>query len=300
MPEPPLNVQILGNQPSSGGLEVTWIPVTITEKGTSNGARVTGYKVYINALPCTEVTSPLADSVAVAPWMVERSAKKSVDGLLRVTVRTQCVEGESVDSNKVEIPFDMLKFKASKLFKMKDGNKGFEEPCELVSFKQLDSTEGSFVNGGLEDEHREKTVNGDGKIDRASGEEELGRQKDNNENIIPSLESRTIGKPVLWRGGMQDDSDFSDSGCSTRVEKACSSESEQEDKEDEEEVVELGSSLPFQQTQSDKHLDGMPSDISYEALEVVCNVIFIFLVVLLEISSFLDFCPLVTRLAHSQ
>jgi hypothetical protein len=57
LPDPPLDVHLVPTSSRSGPntLEMSWIPVTITEQGTSNGARVTGYKVYLNDFACAEV-----------------------------------------------------------------------------------------------------------------------------------------------------------------------------------------------------------------------------------------------------
>ena len=243
--------------------------MTITEKGTSNGARVTGYKVYINSVPCAEVTSALADNVAVVSWMVERAAKKSKGDSLQLTVRTQCVEGESVNSNTVEVSLDMLKFKVSKLLKVKDAVKKPEQPCELVSVKRRDSTEGSLVNGTVvEHDAPEKTENKQNENHKELESKEQVR-KDNNQNHVPSLESRTKGKPLVWRADIQDESDYSDSGCSTRVERAWSSDDGRD--EEEEEVVEICSPLPAQQTQTNHRQLDEGEEIPCQPLEQVCH-----------------------------
>lgn len=135
-PDPPLDVKAsLGH---ANSLELNWIPVTITDKGTSNGARVTGYKVYINGFPCTEVTSPTADCVTAVSWMVERAIKRSHSENLRVIVRTQSCEGESADSNEVELPVPMFNFKGNLFVK----SKGTElKTVELVSQSSKEDTD---------------------------------------------------------------------------------------------------------------------------------------------------------------
>ena len=57
LPEPPIDVQVEAG-PQDGMLLVTWIPVTITSSGISNGASVTGYAVHVDGKKMKEVNSP--------------------------------------------------------------------------------------------------------------------------------------------------------------------------------------------------------------------------------------------------
>ena len=182
LPDPPLDVEVApappDGQPRLGALEVNWIPVTITDQGTSNGARVTGYKVYINGSACGEVTCPTADCVRVAPWMVERAAKRSRHGnALRLVVRTQSLDGESSDSNSVELPPESLEFASGQLIKMR-GAESAKAPRPTV-----------MVNG------YEELPPGSGEPgNQVVTSEEGVAGPDGTEPLV-----RTKGEPVVWR-----------------------------------------------------------------------------------------------------
>ena len=65
-PDAPLDVQVeLG--PQDGTLLITWLPVTITTAGTSNGCVVTGYTVYVDGHRTKTLMSPTGDHV-VLEW----------------------------------------------------------------------------------------------------------------------------------------------------------------------------------------------------------------------------------------
>lgn len=56
-PDAPLDVQVeLGPQEKT--LLVTWLPVTLTANGTSNGTVVTGYSVIVNGQKVKDITYP--------------------------------------------------------------------------------------------------------------------------------------------------------------------------------------------------------------------------------------------------
>lgn len=64
IPDAPLNIQVdVG--PQDGTLLVTWLPVTITTAGTSNGCLVTGYSVYVDGHRVKDLTSPTSDHVVL-------------------------------------------------------------------------------------------------------------------------------------------------------------------------------------------------------------------------------------------
>ena len=63
-PEAPVDVEV-AEGPRDGTLLVSWLPVTINPSGTSNGAPVTGYAVYIDGKRVKEVDSGTADMVSV-------------------------------------------------------------------------------------------------------------------------------------------------------------------------------------------------------------------------------------------
>ena len=55
-PDAPLDVQV-ETGPKEGSLLVTWLPVTITTTGMSNGVLVTGYAVYAEGVKVKEIKS---------------------------------------------------------------------------------------------------------------------------------------------------------------------------------------------------------------------------------------------------
>ena len=57
IPDAPLDVQVESG-PQEGTLLVTWLPVTITTSGKSNGAIVTGYSIYVDGEKVQEMPSP--------------------------------------------------------------------------------------------------------------------------------------------------------------------------------------------------------------------------------------------------
>ena len=57
IPDAPLDVQVEAG-PQEGTLLITWLPVTITTAGTSNGAVVTGYSVYVDGKVIKDLHSP--------------------------------------------------------------------------------------------------------------------------------------------------------------------------------------------------------------------------------------------------
>ena len=202
---------------------MNWIPVTITEKGTSNGARVTGYKVYINGLPCTEVTSPTADCVTAVSWMVERATKKSHSDVVRVVVRTQSCEGESADSNEVVLPIDMFNFKVNQLIKPK----GAEPLAQKTDLSPESSVEDHGVheepahvaNGvSVSDEPRERSDSVRRYSRDESGQPQLVLVEETpkpaniaKDYLSPLAQPRTKGEPVVWKYEGGDESETAES-----------------------------------------------------------------------------------------
>ena len=56
IPDAPVDIQVEVG-PKEGSLLVTWLPVTLTEAGKSNGAKVTGYSVYVDGVKLKSVKS---------------------------------------------------------------------------------------------------------------------------------------------------------------------------------------------------------------------------------------------------
>lgn len=57
VPDAPVSVQVESG-PDHGCLMVSWLPVTITSAGTSNGARVAGYCIYIDGCNVKTLSNP--------------------------------------------------------------------------------------------------------------------------------------------------------------------------------------------------------------------------------------------------
>lgn len=220
----------------ANSLELNWIPVTITDKGTSNGARVTGYKVYINGFPCTEVTSPTADCVTAVSWMVERAIKRSHSENLRVIVRTQSCEGESADSNEVELPVPMFNFKGNLFVKSKATEL---KTVELVSQSSMEDTDqqpleepNSLNSASDTNEQRERSDSVRRYCRDGNGQPVMvlvnGSHKDGAEESKPLARPRTMGEPSVWRNEEADETQTAES--------PSRSDERGSDNEDEEEV----------------------------------------------------------------
>ena len=259
LPDPPLDVEVVLGHANS--LDVNWIPVTITEKGTSNGARVTGYKVYINDFPCTEVTSPTADCVTAVSWMVERAAKRSHSDVLRVVVRTQSCEGESADSNEVVLPIDKFNFRVNQLIKPKG--------AEPLAHRTDLSPEGSIEDhDNQEDEPRERSDS----VRRFSRDEngqpllvveETPKQANAAmDNLSPLAQPRTKGEPVVWKYEAGDESETAESF--TKSDGRAS-----EDEDDEEVEICIPDVSEDQATSAEKDAKVNVEDQSYQHLEEV-------------------------------
>ena len=60
-PDPPLTVQVEAG-PQEGTLLLTWLPVTISPSGVSNGVVVAGYVVYVDGRRSKEARGPTSES----------------------------------------------------------------------------------------------------------------------------------------------------------------------------------------------------------------------------------------------
>lgn len=63
--DPPVSVQIESG-PDHGSLIVSWLPVTITSTGTSNGLLVKGYSVFVNGVRVKQLINPTGYNMLVA------------------------------------------------------------------------------------------------------------------------------------------------------------------------------------------------------------------------------------------
>lgn len=102
LPDPPVDIQVEAG-PQDCMLLVTWLPVTINPNGTSNGAPVTGYAVFVGGKKITEVDSPTGDHAILDISQILSLKKKTV------TVRTKSGTNLSTDSMPCLIPDNLLK-----------------------------------------------------------------------------------------------------------------------------------------------------------------------------------------------
>nr|XP_047907082.1 RIMS-binding protein 2 isoform X12 [Anser cygnoides] len=100
-PAPPQDVTVrAGSTPAT--VQVSWKPPPLTATGTSHGANVTGYGVYVKGQRVAEVIFPTAENTLVELMRLRNLEAKEV------TVRTLSAQGESVDSTVAAIPSDLL------------------------------------------------------------------------------------------------------------------------------------------------------------------------------------------------
>ncbi|XP_074640850.1 RIMS-binding protein 2-like isoform X2 [Tubulanus polymorphus] len=99
LPDAPLDLQVEAG-PQDGMLLATWLPVTINAVGTSNGALVTGYAVYVDGVKMKEVNSPTADHVILDASHL----RFQIPHACALTVRTLAGNKESKDSVPSKLP----------------------------------------------------------------------------------------------------------------------------------------------------------------------------------------------------
>ena len=97
LPDAPLDVQVEAG-PRPGTLSVLWLPVTIIDRGLSNGAPVTGYTVYGDGRRLQEVEDSTADSAVIVADKL---------GFKTVTVRTKSHDKHSGDSSPATVPEEL-------------------------------------------------------------------------------------------------------------------------------------------------------------------------------------------------
>ena len=101
LPEPPVNLRLA--QRTLKDIVLTWLPVSLSEDGYSNGYKVSGYKVYVNGIYCTETVSACMDNVEISMERLNNLGRRHDFSRMCFVVRTLSVLGESVDSNMVDI-----------------------------------------------------------------------------------------------------------------------------------------------------------------------------------------------------
>lgn len=109
-PDPPLNVQAQVRRKSAShrqtSILISWLPVTITDIGTSNGAIVQGYKIYMNDNEAAIVDLPTSDHVDILANNLHEILTDSKVDVIELWVKTQSSLGESMISNVVVLKMD--------------------------------------------------------------------------------------------------------------------------------------------------------------------------------------------------
>ncbi|XP_032236492.2 peripheral-type benzodiazepine receptor-associated protein 1 isoform X2 [Nematostella vectensis] len=265
LPDAPLDVTLLPSAPDNApnSMEVAWMPVTISDNGTSNGARVTGYKVYINDVQVAEVMSPVADGVTVTSWMTERAVKRRPSDILHLHVRTQSLSGESTPSDGIDIPLSFFDFRANRLIQnhspgtpLKATSQGRHPVGEGGGLEtRTEVYSGSDSGTELEDQNhnlregRERPIKKERTIFTKTVE---NNQKDTSDHTPLVPEARTKGSPKVWQIAVEDETD---SGDSNKREYGGSSE--------EDEAVEICAADPLNGTYSLEN----PGETGYQQLE---------------------------------
>ena len=109
-PDPPLNVQAQVRRKSAShrqtSILISWLPVTITDIGTSNGAIVQGYKIYMNDNEAAIIDFPTSDHIELLASDLHEVLTDSKVDVIELWVKTQSSLGESIISNVVVLKMD--------------------------------------------------------------------------------------------------------------------------------------------------------------------------------------------------
>ncbi|EDV22210.1 uncharacterized protein TRIADDRAFT_59211 [Trichoplax adhaerens] len=125
IPDSPASVR-LDTGSEKGSLYITWLPVTISANGKSNGTLVTGYTIYINGRKILTTPDPTADYLEISPKVVESILHGSSP--YSVTVRTQSIRGESRSSAETIISNELINTLMSDLKVRYNGEKELLSP----------------------------------------------------------------------------------------------------------------------------------------------------------------------------
>ncbi len=121
-PEPPVDVEV-AEGPTDGTLLISWLPVTINPKGTSNGAPVTGYAIYLDGRRVKDVEPGTVDQA-----LIDVPSNTTVSPKF-VIVRTKSGDQLSNESVSVLIPVALIN--------MAIGLKGLEKAEPLTPSAEI-------------------------------------------------------------------------------------------------------------------------------------------------------------------
>uniref|UniRef100_T1J2F4 RIMS-binding protein 2 n=1 Tax=Strigamia maritima TaxID=126957 RepID=T1J2F4_STRMM len=130
LPDPPLDIQLeVGSQ--NGTLLVTWLPVTINDAGTSNGAPVNGYAVYADGKKLLDIDCPTCDHALLDLTTFQGNIPKAI------TVRTKSFESLSPDSLATMVPVELIKGSRNKNKSRTNGSYSEPKLVELQAAHNL-------------------------------------------------------------------------------------------------------------------------------------------------------------------
>ncbi len=231
LPEPPVDLRLA--QRTAEKIVLTWLPVTLSQDGYSNGYKVSGYKVYVNGIFCTETVSACVDSVEISMEKLTNLGRRHDFSRMRFVVKTLSVVGESVDSNVVDIGSDESE-------DVTDGN-AFSEVGPTVEKSEASVKETALVNNsdllekdvGVDPSSSEAVRSEATFLNNVTNEDNCGEnleQASSSENSTSEntgLHSESDGKPSGSEGAelnsVGKDANYDSAGPSTGVGKGVSS-----------------------------------------------------------------------------
>eukprot|EP00794_Sanderia_malayensis_P014162 gene14162-15641_t len=149
LPEPPLNVQVqlCDLKPRSQSqvkpsILVSWLPVTITDIGTSNGSIVQGYAVYMNYAEVCRTESATDDHVVIPCDQLRHVSNDFTFKTMKFWVTSQSSNGESALSNIVSLSEEVIGLIKSMI----------TEDSEMVAAKENGLDWNAGLESGINDE----------------------------------------------------------------------------------------------------------------------------------------------------
>eukprot|EP00795_Rhopilema_esculentum_P015196 gene15196-6393_t len=114
-PEPPLNVHARVIRKSASheatSVNVSWLPVTITETDAAKSPIVKGYMIYMNDHEALFIDQPTVDHAKIQAKDLAAILKDSKVEYIELWVKTVSIFGESAVSNVVILPVDKFLYK---------------------------------------------------------------------------------------------------------------------------------------------------------------------------------------------
>jgi len=209
LPEPPVDVEV-SEGPSENTLVISWLPVTINPSGTSNGAPVTGYAVYLDGKRVKDVEPGTVDQaiVDVSPSFIaspkfvavrtksgDKLSNESLSVLVPLTLRNKI---NSLATKKLETSAKSTE-ESRKAGLLTDTNNGGARPKDFApgpalmvnysGYPELDSDIGPSELSDIAEEPEEGLT--DSEDDRSTPHYSLPSQHQNEHRRKPSSDSVT-------------------------------------------------------------------------------------------------------------